>query len=50
MLIPRIRNVQLEPLYRAEAFGLELSEDVLQTNAYLNWFMQTNYPVQHPTF
>lgn len=38
-----LRFRKLEPLYREEATGLELSADVLQTQDYIQWFVATNY-------
>lgn len=34
----------LAPLYRESATGLELSNDVLETEGYLNWWAELNYP------
>lgn len=48
--LPRIPNVVQEPLYRAEAHGLELSEDVRQTTHYLQWYVFANYPVTDSLF
>jgi len=41
--LPYIPDVVQEPLYRAEAWGLELSDDVLQARDYIQWFTAINY-------
>lgn len=36
-------NVQLSPLYRADAEGLDLSDDVVDTEKYISWFWSQMY-------
>lgn len=48
--LPQIRGTIQEPLYRAEAWGLELSDDVAQAESYIQWFVATNYAVEPTLF
>lgn len=48
--LPRISGTIQEPLYRAEAHGLELSDDVAQAQNYIQWFVSVNYRVEPTLF
>lgn len=39
-----------EPLYRIDAHGLDLSDDVLATTDYIQWFVAHNYRVEPSLF
>jgi hypothetical protein len=41
--LPRVPDVIQEPLYRAEATGLELSDDYVQFESYMEWFFRMAY-------
>lgn len=41
--MPKLHKQYLHPLYRAEATGLELSYDILDTDDYLHWLRKVMY-------
>lgn len=48
--MPNLIDTQLLPLYREDATGLELSEDVVDTIDYIQWFVAVNYPRKDTLF
>lgn len=46
--LPRIPDVDQEPMYRAEATGAELSNDYVVFEQYMQWFFKSYYVHQSP--
>lgn len=48
--LPSIHGAVQEPLYRVDAHGLDLSDDVGQAQNYIQWFISVNYAMEPTLF